>query len=367
MIQRNKFKVASLGAIVVLFFLVQTSFGQQAINRRGYDMLKSSPGGDIAASGYWKYDSQLMTPTAEELATVKPMPGRVYERRATGGFQAGPGDAKGSVDLLFKTDNADREVFLTTSTLTFGFGNLGTLVPGQKVVFEVSLAVGGNDKARALGATGSGNIAIGNRDIVGVTTKLGQPASARGEATILDGSPGADMVIHVSSIVSQFGAFRGILHLRYVWVAGTPPKPGSPNLALNRPAKQSSTSQWSQANDAQGAVDGNVSGGFGFHTESQPNPWWQVDLGAVRALTEIRIFNRRDCCSERARTLQVLLSNDGVSWRRVYSNPGTIFGADGAPLRVSVKGLSARFVRLQLAEANYLHLDEVQVFGAATP
>ncbi|MGZ5434873.1 MAG: discoidin domain-containing protein, partial [Pyrinomonadaceae bacterium] len=134
-----------------------------------------------------------------------------------------------------------------------------------------------------------------------------------------------------------------------------------------RPARQSSTSQWSQPNDAKGAVDGNVSGGFGFHTESQQNPWWQVDLGAVKALGEIRIFNRRDCCSERARTLQVLLSNDGVSWTRVFSNPGTVFGADGAPLRVSVKGLSARFVRLQLAETNYFHLDEVQVYGAETP
>lgn len=80
----------------------------------------------------------------------------------------------------------------------------------------------------------------------------------------------------------------------------TPPsttKP-TPNLALNQPAKQSSTSQWSQPNDARGAVDGNVSGGYGFHTESEPNAWWQVDLGAVKALAEIRIFNRRDCCSE---------------------------------------------------------------------
>lgn len=63
----------------------------------------------------------------------------------------------------------------------------------------------------------------------------------------------------------------------------------------------------------------------------------------------------------------MLLSNDGVSWKRVFINPGTVFGADGTPLRVSVKGLSARFVRLQLAEANYLHLDEVQIYGAETP
>jgi len=409
MIQRNKFKLAGLGAIVVLFFLVQASYGQQTINRTtqadslrgcigqqftyvwpgqgtlssrrmkgggewGYDISKSPPGGEIEPSGYWKYDSQSFRPTNEYYATIKPMPGRVHELRVTGGLQTGPGDAKGSIEQFFKTDNADRVVFLTTSTLTFGANaNLVTLVPLQKVVFELGLVFNANDAVRANGpywGYGSGNIAIGNGDyIVAVSTKPGETASGKGEATIPGGGPGATMFIHVGSSLSQLGAMHTTLHIRYVWVAGTPPTPtsGSPNLALNRPAKQSSTSQWSQPNDARGAVDGNTSGGFGFHTESEPNPWWQVDLGAVKALAEIHIFNRRDCCSERARTLQVLLSSDGVSWTRVFSNPGTVFGADGTPLRVSVKGLSARFVRLQLAETNYLHLDEVQVFGAETP
>lgn len=374
MIQRSKFKLGGLGAVIVLFFLVPASLAQQTINRRGYDVLKSSPGGDIAASGYWKYDSQSFRPTNEYYATIKPMPGRVYELRVTGGLQTGPGDAKGSIEQFFKTDNADRVVHLTTSTLTFGANaNLVTLVPLQKVVFELGLVFGANDAVRANGphwGYGSGNIAIDNgENIVSVSTKPGETANAKGEATIPGGGPGATMFIHVGSGLSQLGAMHTTMDIGYVWVAGTQPPPtlGPVNLALNRPAKQSSTSQWSQASDAQGAVDGNVSGGFGFHTESQPNPWWQVDLGAVTVLNEIRVFNRRDCCSERARTLQVLLSNDGVSWTRVFTNPGTVFGADGTPLRVSVKGLSARFVRLQLAETNYLHLDEVQVYGAKTP
>lgn len=374
MIQRNKFKLAGLGAIVALFFLVQTSFGQQTINRWGFDMSKSPPGGSLAATGYWKYNSQSFRPTNEYYAAIEPMPGRVYELRVTGGLQAGPGDAKGSIEQFFKTDNADRVVFLTTSTLTFGANaNLVRLVPLQKVVFELGVVFNANDAARAPGprwAYGSGSIAIDNgENIVNVGTRPGETASGKGEATIPGGGPGATMFIHVVSGLSQLGAMHTTLDIGYVWVAGTPPNPttGSPNLALNRPARQSSTSQWSQPNDAQGAVDGNVSGGFGFHTESEPKPWWQVDLGAVKALAEIRIFNRRDCCSERARTLQVLLSYDGVSWTRVFSNPGSVFGPDGAPLRVSVKGLSARFVRLQLAETNYFHLDEVQVYGAGTP
>ncbi|MGZ5436924.1 MAG: hypothetical protein ACXW3F_12775, partial [Pyrinomonadaceae bacterium] len=287
MIQRNKFKLAGLGAIVALFFLVQTSFGQQTINRWGYAMSKSPPGGDIAAAGYWKYDGQSFRPTNEYYATIKPLPGRVYELRVTGGLQAGPGDAKGSIEQFFKTDNADRVVHLTTSTLTFGANaNLVTLVPLQKVVFALGLVFVANDVVRANGpywGYGSGNIAIDNgENIVNVSTKPGETASAKGEATIPGGGPGATMFIHVGSGLSQLGAMHTTLDIRYVWVAGTPPNPttGSPNLALTRPARQSSTSQWSQPNDAKGAVDGNVSGGFGFHTESQQNPWWQVDLGA---------------------------------------------------------------------------------------
>ena len=131
------------------------------------------------------------------------------------------------------------------------------------------------------------------------------------------------------------------------------------NLARGKTATQSSTGYGGTADRG---VDGVKDGGYGFHTDNEKNPWWQVDLGAVKSLGEIRIFNRRDCCSERARTIQVLLSDDGVNWKRVFSNPGTVFGTDGTPLPVSVKGLSARYVRLQLTEAEYFHLDEVEVY-----
>ena len=138
---------------------------------------------------------------------------------------------------------------------------------------------------------------------------------------------------------------------------------GSTNLSKNRPAKQSSTSQWSKQNDAQGAVDGVKNSSYGFHTNNEKNPWWQVDLGQVRPLTGIRVFNRLDCCAERARTIQILLSNDGANWTRVFTNNGTVFGGnDGNPLSVSLKGKSARYVRLQLAETNYFHLDEVEIY-----
>jgi hypothetical protein len=138
------------------------------------------------------------------------------------------------------------------------------------------------------------------------------------------------------------------------------------NLARGKHANQSSTSPWSHANDAEGAVDGIINGGYGFHTENERNPWWQVDLGNRASLTEIRIFNRLDCCAERAQTLQVLLSDDARSWRTVYRHNGTVFGGkDGKPLVVRLGGESARYLRLQLNEANWFHLDEVEVCGEA--
>lgn len=141
------------------------------------------------------------------------------------------------------------------------------------------------------------------------------------------------------------------------------PNSTSVNLALNRPARQSSTSEWSRPNDAQGAVDGVKNGSFGFHTNEEKNPWWQVDLGEIKPLTEIRIYNRLDHVPERARTIQILLSNDGVNFTRIFANDGSVFGGtDGRFLKVSLKGNSARYVRLQLNETTWFHLDEVEIY-----
>jgi hypothetical protein len=140
------------------------------------------------------------------------------------------------------------------------------------------------------------------------------------------------------------------------------------NLALGKPAAQSSRSQWSTPIGPQGAVDGVKDGGPGFHTGLQVNPWWEVDLGAVQALDRVVVFNRQDCCAERARTLHVLLSLNGHTFQDVYAHDGSVFGGvkDGRPLRVRLNGARARFVRLELAATDYFHLDEVEVYGVVS-
>lgn len=99
----------------------------------------------------------------------------------------------------------------------------------------------------------------------------------------------------------------------------------------------------------------------GFYTEIESTPWWDVDLGQMQSLTEARIYNSK-IDPEHARTLQVLLSKDGVTWNRFYAHDGSVFGADGQPLRILLKGVQARWIRVQLAERNYLHLDEIEVY-----
>ena len=118
--------------------------------------------------------------------------------------------------------------------------------------------------------------------------------------------------------------------------------------------------------DAAGAVDGVKDGTYGFHTDRDAGPWWQVDLGRVVALERIVVYNRCDGNVEgRAARLQVLLSHDGEAWTALYQHDGTKFRgqADGKPLVVPAGAAKARFVRLQLPGPEYLHLDEVEVYG----
>ena len=120
--------------------------------------------------------------------------------------------------------------------------------------------------------------------------------------------------------------------------------------------------------DAPGACDGVKNGGTGFHTQLEDRPWWQVDLGQVQPLDHALLYNREDCAGRIARVL-MLLSDDGQSWRQVWQNDGTVFhgGTDGKPMRVALPGQRARYVRLQQPGREFLHLDEVEVYGPADP
>jgi hypothetical protein len=116
--------------------------------------------------------------------------------------------------------------------------------------------------------------------------------------------------------------------------------------------------------DAIGACDGVKDGKWGFHTENQDNPWWQIDLGQTTPLERIAIYNRCDF-ADRASRLAVLISDDAETFRQFYKHDGTAFfgHTDGKPLVVKFNGAKARYIRLQQPGKNYFHLDEVEIYA----
>jgi len=145
--------------------------------------------------------------------------------------------------------------------------------------------------------------------------------------------------------------------LRQEEVRWLPPSP--------RTRPQEVRSRVATTQDAAGGVDGVKNGAYGFHTDSDDQPWWQVDLGQSVALDRIVIYNRGDGNVEgRAARLRLLLSSDGEKWTSLYQHNGTKFSGfvDNRPLVVPANGAKARLVRIQLPERAYLHLDEVEVY-----
>lgn len=144
-----------------------------------------------------------------------------------------------------------------------------------------------------------------------------------------------------------------------------PPGKTLTNVALRKPATQSSIYRGTGVDQGPHfGVDGIYEGQprdpyLMVHTNTDNPSWWQVDLLKPFTLVQLKLYNRKACCQEKARTVQVMLSNDGSRWETVYAHNGTSFNV----LTVDLKGRQARYVRLQLAEVQPLFFQEVEVFG----
>lgn len=147
-------------------------------------------------------------------------------------------------------------------------------------------------------------------------------------------------------------------------------------ISHGKDATQSSVSEWSNSQDmdvdARGALNGVKDGHAKFHTAFEDAPWWRVDLGEPAGISEIRVYNRMDVpgVMERASRLAVDVgfSPDHLIevYRREADEP--FGGVDGNPLvfKPSIP-IPGRFVRIRLLEPNYLHLDQVEVYGEPLP
>jgi hypothetical protein len=107
-------------------------------------------------------------------------------------------------------------------------------------------------------------------------------------------------------------------------------------------------------------------------TTRELSAWLEIDLGAVYNTTEIKIFNRPNCCSEilsnyyvlvsetpfTSPVLATVLAQEGV-WNQLQTTNV------GSPTTVTTNR-RGRYVRIQRAVFGQINLAEVQVFGCAS-
>ncbi|CAC9548612.1 putative lipoprotein [uncultured Gammaproteobacteria bacterium] len=139
------------------------------------------------------------------------------------------------------------------------------------------------------------------------------------------------------------------------------------NLALGKPATESSTYPYSILVAASYAVDGNTDGEFlngsTTHTNIEQGAWWQVDLGSKKNINEIIIYNRIDCCTNRLSNYQVSISDKADFSTHTYQQDFHVAPNPKTNIKLDAPGKQGRYVRIQLLDKNYLSLSEVQVIG----
>ena len=145
------------------------------------------------------------------------------------------------------------------------------------------------------------------------------------------------------------------------------------NLALGKQATQSSVDYGGISSRAiDGNTDGNYNSDSVTHTQTENQPWWQVDLETAQYISHINLFNRTSCCTDRLSDFYVLVSANAFE-STVLENSLNQDGVTSYYVGPTVDGSisldvhdTARYVRIQLSGSdNPLSLAEVEVFSGA--
>ncbi|HOU89794.1 MAG TPA: discoidin domain-containing protein [Polyangiaceae bacterium] len=126
------------------------------------------------------------------------------------------------------------------------------------------------------------------------------------------------------------------------------------NLARGKPVKVSSSNA-KHGCDPQQVVDGNR-GGLGFHTNSEREPWVEVDLGSAKWVKKVVVYNR-ETNPARAVPLTLELATEPGQFQEV-ARRSEVFDVWTA----EVPAQQARFVRLKLQKKEFFHLAEIEVY-----
>lgn len=143
------------------------------------------------------------------------------------------------------------------------------------------------------------------------------------------------------------------------------------NLARGKTVSQSST--FLPGGEASHAVDGNTDGvydnGSVSATASDSQAWWEVDLGSIQSIQSIRVWNRVEFPG-RTKKFYVLVSDEpftskNLDTTKTQVREGRYFytpGPCGFPTAIPFHN-TGRYVRVQLSEADFLQLAEVEVIA----
>lgn len=138
------------------------------------------------------------------------------------------------------------------------------------------------------------------------------------------------------------------------------------NIAFQKTAYMSSLYMNDNKYAAEKGIDGDrttdLASGACFSTDRESQPSWTVDLGAVYDLQEIRITNRRDCCTERARNIEILAGLTMDDMEPIYYHAGELGPSRTLPVMSGTHGQYVT-VRIKSQRPEYLHLCEVEIFG----
>lgn len=136
----------------------------------------------------------------------------------------------------------------------------------------------------------------------------------------------------------------------------------SENLALSKRWTASSASPWS---GTQGIYGERTTGdpSFFFHTALERNPWFILDLGVVKRVSEIRIYNRWGQPSERAQLMRVFLGETEGDYHLIFDAVDA-HCHPGLPLYLRFDNVRFRYLKIDLDEEQYLHIDGIEIFEA---
>ena len=330
--------------------------GPAALLPNGNVLVDASPGIFQPGSQFFEFDGTNLVPTSNP-------PRAPYDQSYVGSMLVLP-----TGQILFTDQSSDVEIYtsggtydsawkpaITTVSSALNAGSLNNAISGTQFNGLSQGAMYGDDAQMATNyplvriinnATGHVSYArTHNHSSMGVAT---------GAAIV---STLFDLPYNIETGASTLQVVANGIPSNTVAIVVSPPAgPPPTNLALSKPATQSSDAYGGIASRA---VDGNASGSFGdggmTHTGgSDAQPWWQVDLGAVLNIESIDVYNRFECCGNRLDNSWVLVSDVPFVSNDLGSikNQAGVFKyhivTAGSTISLSPFNRTGRYVRIQL-------------------